>query len=119
MRCVRPAIRHHIVSHCCKRFFQQYSFCTASEVLGAARSGTPAFADQFVLEQEQLGSFWRSVLTELPSYHCGRALPDWLEQTLGRFEPDRKLLFRTGRIGRTCFSATDLERPLECQTNTI
>lgn len=63
-------------------FFQQYSFCTASEVLGAARSGTPAFADQFVLEQEQLGSFWRSVLTELPSYHCGRALPDWLEQTL-------------------------------------
>ena len=37
----------------------------------------------------------------------------------GRFEPDRKLLFRTGRIGRTCFSATDLERPLECQTNTI
>lgn len=63
-------------------FFQQYSFCTASEVLGAARSGTPAFADQFVLEQEQLGSFWRSVLTELPSYPSGRALPAWLYQML-------------------------------------
>lgn len=63
-------------------FFRCYSFCTASEVLGAARSGTPAFADQFALEQERLGSFWRSVLADLPAYPLGRAWPDWLCQTL-------------------------------------
>ena len=38
-------------------FFQRYSFCTAGEVLGAARSGKPAFEDQFLLTKEQLGSF--------------------------------------------------------------
>ena len=78
-------------------FFQQYSFCTVSEVLGAARSGTPAFSNQFVLEQEQLGSFWRSALTELPSYQRGRALPDWLEQTLDSLS----------RI-ESCFSGQDV-----------
>lgn len=63
-------------------FFQHYSFCTADEVLSASRSGSPAFTDQFALEQGQLGSFWRSVLAELPSYQPDRALPDWLKQTL-------------------------------------
>lgn len=38
-------------------FFQRYSFCTAGEVLGAARSGKPAFEDQFLLTKERLGSF--------------------------------------------------------------
>ena len=63
-------------------FFRCYSFCTASEVLGAARSGTPAFADQFALEKEQLGSVWQSVLAELSSHQPSCPCPDWLNQTL-------------------------------------
>ena len=43
-------------------FFQRYSFCTAGEVLGTARSGKPAFEDQFLLTKERLGSFWESLL---------------------------------------------------------
>lgn len=63
-------------------FFDCYSFCTASEVLGAARSEAPAFADQFALEKGQFGSFWQSVLADLPAYPSGRAWPDWLNQTM-------------------------------------
>ena len=63
-------------------FFQRYSFCTAGEVLGTARSGKPAFEDQFLLTKERLGSFWESLLPDLPQYEAYKAWPNWLYQTV-------------------------------------
>jgi len=63
-------------------FFQRYPFCTAGEVWGAARSGKPAFEGQFQLTKEQLGSFWESLLPDLPQYEAYKAWPNWLYQTV-------------------------------------
>ena len=63
-------------------FFQRYSFCTAGEVLGTARSGKPAFEDQFLLTKERFGSFWESLLPDLPQYEAYKAWPNWLYQTV-------------------------------------
>ena len=56
-------------------FFKRYDVCTAGEVLGAARSGKPAFEDQFVLTKERLGSFWESLLPDLPLFDAYSAWP--------------------------------------------
>ncbi len=59
-------------------FFKRYSFGTAAEVMAASHSGTAAFQDQFLLTKEQLGSFWKGLLPELPREESYKAWPDWL-----------------------------------------
>ena len=84
-------------------FFQRYPFCTAGEVLAAARSGKPAFEDQFLLTGERLGPFWEALLSKLPLYSRPASWPDWLCQIvegLCRVESvfsgeDRAALFET------------------------
>ena len=63
-------------------FFQNYPFCTAEEVLRAAHTGRPAFEAQFLLTEEQLGSFWASLLPKLPRYEACKPWPNWLFQTV-------------------------------------
>ena len=84
-------------------FFQRYSFCTAGEVLGAARSGKPAFEDQFLLTKEQLGSFWESLLPDLPQYEAYKAWPNWLYQTVDGLSDVES--FFSGEDSSTLFDA--------------
>lgn len=63
-------------------FFQRYTFCTASEVWAAARSGKPAFEEQFLLTKDCIGSFWETLLSDLPRYEAYRPWPDWLFQVV-------------------------------------
>lgn len=65
-----------------QQFFDAYPVCTAAEVLGASRSGTAAFADQFLLTKDALGSFWEELLPKLPHYEAHKAWPDWLYDTV-------------------------------------
>lgn len=49
-------------------------------MLGAARSGKPAFEDQYLLTKERLDSFWEFLLSDLPHYKAYKVWPTWLYQ---------------------------------------
>ena len=51
-------------------------------MLRAAHTGRPAFEAQFLLTEEQLGSFWASLLPKLPRYEACKPWPNWLFQTV-------------------------------------
>lgn len=65
---------------CLQEFYRRYTFCSASEVLGAAQSRKPAFEGEFMLSKESVGSFWERVLKKLPPYAPDEMWPEWLEQ---------------------------------------
>lgn len=65
-----------------RAFFNAYPVCTAAEVLGAVRSGTAPFADQFRIAEEDLGTFWKQLLPQLPHYEASQAWPNWLLETV-------------------------------------
>ena len=63
-------------------FFQSYAFCTAGEVWATACNGKPAFEEQFLLTKACIGSFWETLLPNLPRYEAYRPWPNWLFQAV-------------------------------------
>ena len=92
-------------------FFQNYPFCTAEEVLRAAHTGRPAFEAQFLLTEEQLGSFWASLLPKLPRYEACKPWPNWLFQTVDGLS-QIACFFSGGQPGPVGCPSERLEFPL-------
>ena len=51
-------------------------------MLGAARSGKPAFEGSVSAYKGRLGFFWESLLPDLPQYEAYKTWPNWLYQTV-------------------------------------
>lgn len=63
-------------------FFQEYPVCTVREVMDSVRQQKLPFEEQFSLSKQYIGSFWKSLISEISDDVSCDACPDWINQII-------------------------------------
>ena len=100
----QPTIRHNITSNFCRCFFSAIPSAQQARYWVQPAAENQPLRISFCLQKEQLGSFWESLLPDLPQYEAYKSLAQLALSNGGWPERCGKFFLRRGQLS-TLFDA--------------